>query len=760
MVDPTLLARYTDTLTDQNLVPLNGAQITVSNSDGTAATLYDALGNPLPNANPFFTGPFGTIDFYAMPAVYGLRYTYGGRVVRDDEQIVGSPPAFKGDTGSTGPANSTYTSLAALKAAPITNASYIFAPPSGSDGGAVAGTFLYQTAGAPYTADGVNIIALNAVPLTTGALVRQAAAGVNFDGRSVNDKLFETVSITDTRFAGGAKLTNADNSAAIQAAVDYIAAAGGGTVEVPLGKFNYTTVTQKAGVRIVGKGYGSQLNSTNTTRTNGINASGPNSATRISGMSIENIRLTSNFVRGGSATSGNAIRWLWVKDCSISNVWTESWSDSGVSITDSDRVAMSNINIKTCSQGLDVFNDSHDCTVTGLICNDISPYVFLNVEGLAAGSTYRPTGFVGTGIRGTNFGTHGINLVNADRPVVSGWSASGGTGNAEGPGNGLEVYGCTYPVIGDGVAFNNAGYGVKIGPSQDNALICGVTTIGNTGGSLLVTDAGGATSLRVTVSGCKFMEGQPTLVGNASIENVVQAFTLQAATPMARLATTSTVNRNVQIVFASGIDTDQGRIGWDLTTNNGTKIFQVYLDSFAAQILGVTTTALTGAGDNVQSLGAPGQRFTTVYAGTGTINTSDERTKQQIGAIPDAWLDAWGDVEWCRFKFNDAVEAKGDAARWHIGVIAQRVRDVFASHGLDATDIGLLCHDEWAATPAIEEQQNADGDVVVPATPAKPAGDLWSVRMAECQALEAAWMRRELQRLRDAQSGATPAQGA
>lgn len=88
--------------------------------------------------------------------------------------------AGEGEKGDTGPANSTYTTLAGLKAAAVSNASYIFAPPSGSDGGAAAGTFLYQTAGAPYTADGVNIIKLDAVPLSTGALVRQDLGQIGY----------------------------------------------------------------------------------------------------------------------------------------------------------------------------------------------------------------------------------------------------------------------------------------------------------------------------------------------------------------------------------------------------------------------------------------------------------------------------------------------------------------------------------------------------------------------------------------------------
>lgn len=114
-------------------------------------------------------------------------------------------PGFKGDTGDTGPANSTYTTLAGLKAAAVSNASYIFAPPSGSDGGAAAGTFLYQTAGAPYTADGENVIALDAVPLTTGALVRQDGDSLTYKYkpaaaskvRTPADKLDDTISVFD-----------------------------------------------------------------------------------------------------------------------------------------------------------------------------------------------------------------------------------------------------------------------------------------------------------------------------------------------------------------------------------------------------------------------------------------------------------------------------------------------------------------------------------------------------------------------------------
>lgn len=103
--------------------------------------------------------------------------------------------------------------------------------------------------------------------------------------------------------------------------------------------------------------------------------------------------------------------------------------------------------------------------------------------------------------------------------------------------------------------------------------------------------------------------------------------------------------------------------------------------------------------DNVSSLGTASFRWNTVFAGTGTINTSDERLKDDISDIPDDWLDAWGDVDWQRYKFKEAIEGKGDAARWHVGLIAQKVEAAFKGRGLDAFEIGLLCCD-----PVIEKQ--------------------------------------------------------
>jgi hypothetical protein len=160
-----------------------------------------------------------------------------------------------------------------------------------------------------------------------------------------------------------------------------------------------------------------------------------------------------------------------------------------------------------------------------------------------------------------------------------------------------------------------------------------------------------------------------------------------------------------------------------------------------------TSGFLPGA-DNSYDLGSGTLRWRTVYAATGAINTSDERAKQDIGAIPDEWLDAWGDVEWGRFRFVEAVAEKGDDARWHLGLVAQRVRRAFRNRGLNARQIGLLCFDQWG--PRVERQPvySEEGRLLVEAQPARKAGNRWGLRYDECFAMEAAWQRREISRLR------------
>jgi hypothetical protein len=127
--------------------------------------------------------------------------------------------------------------------------------------------------------------------------------------------------------------------------------------------------------------------------------------------------------------------------------------------------------------------------------------------------------------------------------------------------------------------------------------------------------------------------------------------------------------------------------------------------------------------DNSQNLGTASLRWATVFAATGTINTSDEREKTWRGALTDAELRAANRIakEIGIFQWNDSIAKKGaDGARLHVGVRAQAVWAIMAEEKLvdsinkngksGATPYAFLCWDSWddVLVPVTE-------DVYVPA---------------------------------------------
>ncbi|MBD3747839.1 MAG: hypothetical protein IE932_16695 [Sphingopyxis terrae] len=129
------------------------------------------------------------------------------------------------------------------------------------------------------------------------------------------------------------------------------------------------------------------------------------------------------------------------------------------------------------------------------------------------------------------------------------------------------------------------------------------------------------------------------------------------------------------------------------------------------QVAQIGPTNMTPGSDNGRTLGSASLRWSVVYAGTGTINTSDERFKIWIGRpgedraakdrrIARAILDELG---W--YQFTDAVTEKGpDGARWHYGARAQRIWQIVADEGLapPLVDVGgvLLPDISWAGPVA------------------------------------------------------------
>lgn len=151
-----------------------------------------------------------------------------------------------------------------------------------------------------------------------------------------------------------------------------------------------------------------------------------------------------------------------------------------------------------------------------------------------------------------------------------------------------------------------------------------------------------------------------------------------------------------------------------------------YDNNIRFQINSATGTLFSGA-DNSADIGTSSNRFKTIFAATGTINTSDTRYKQQLHYQDSAEKAAALEIKTTikKFKFNDAVDQKGYLARWHTGVLAQEVIDILRSHGLDPMSYAFVCYDEWEEELEVKGE---DGEVLVPY---RAAGNIYGIRYEE-----------------------------
>jgi len=201
----------------------------------------------------------------------------------------------------------------------------------------------------------------------------------------------------------------------------------------------------------------------------------------------------------------------------------------------------------------------------------------------------------------------------------------------------------------------------------------------------------------------------------------------------------------IGLMVSKGADT---RIG----LNDGTTVWSVaagwagagtisFLEEGVGGRLTVTNTGVVRPGvDNSQTLGSASFRWSVVYAGTGTINTSDARDKIWRGAPTEAELRAARRIaaELGFYQWNDAIAEKGaDGARLHFGVRAQAVWAIMADEGLidpitegvaPSSRYAFLCHDAWDAADPVEEVRDEDDNVLVAAQPGRPAGDRFGIR--------------------------------
>jgi hypothetical protein len=138
-----------------------------------------------------------------------------------------------------------------------------------------------------------------------------------------------------------------------------------------------------------------------------------------------------------------------------------------------------------------------------------------------------------------------------------------------------------------------------------------------------------------------------------------------------------------------------------------------------------------GDSDNTGDIGLSNLRFNDAYITNGVTTGSDANEKQQIAVLTAAEIAAAKRISagFKTFKWNDAVEAKGDNARTHTGVIAQEVQTALEAEGLDAGNYAFWMSNTWWETQtevsAVAEELDEDGNVITEAKEAYTRTDTY-----------------------------------
>ncbi|WPH66363.1 tail spike with depolymerase domain [Klebsiella phage NNA-G4] len=138
----------------------------------------------------------------------------------------------------------------------------------------------------------------------------------------------------------------------------------------------------------------------------------------------------------------------------------------------------------------------------------------------------------------------------------------------------------------------------------------------------------------------------------------------------------------------------------------------------------IDTFGIVPVQDGVKNAGSASNRLGTIFAATGTINTSDARLKTDVRPMSAAEIAAARALssEIGFFRWVDSVDNKGEDAREHCGTTVQRAIEIMQEHGLDPFNYGFICYDSWDEQVELNDET---GEVISTI----PAGDRYSFRM-------------------------------
>ncbi|MGB1215048.1 MAG: tail fiber domain-containing protein [Pikeienuella sp.] len=298
--------------------------------------------------------------------------------------------------------------------------------------------------------------------------------------------------------------------------------------------------------------------------------------------------------------------------------------------------------------------------------------------------------------------------MNTPRPVVAG-------------GTGASTAATARTNLGLGTGDSPTFAGMTVSGTTSARFLTGTTDIFLVGVStdtncdMIMADSGGSARFRQVGGAFRFQTG-----GDASSETAANATTTvtisadgktHIAPTIGTAATQLEVNSgNTDLVASFGSDdvnaetSIYGGVG-SIKTRCSSGAMNFYVDgdansqtaanSFLAWQFTTAGHLLPGT-DNTYNLGSSGKRAGTIYAATGTINTSDRNEKQDISALSTAERNVAIAAKglFCKFRYRDAVEKKGDGARIHFGVVAQDLQAAFEAEGLDPWAYGVMCRDQ------------------------------------------------------------------
>lgn len=137
----------------------------------------------------------------------------------------------------------------------------------------------------------------------------------------------------------------------------------------------------------------------------------------------------------------------------------------------------------------------------------------------------------------------------------------------------------------------------------------------------------------------------------------------------------------------------------------------------------IDTFGIVPVQDGIKNAGSASNRLGTIYAATGTINTSDARLKTDVRPMSEAEIAAASDLssEIGFFRWVDSVDNKGEDAREHCGTTVQKAIEIMQKHGLDPFNYGFICYDAWDEQVELNDET---GEVLHTI----PAGDRYSFR--------------------------------